>query len=169
MLRSERAAGWLEWAPTLAALESKRGPIHRSRIGVIAKTKSGKRKVRLIHDLRRSGVNARSKTHERVALRKLTGVVGDALELVKTTGAANCDFTTSDFQAAFKQMKMNKQAQRCLGDEGLLVFFFYLFVLLGIKIGPLLWARTASLLMRLTAAAIHDTPSRLQCFVVTRS
>ena len=164
-LESEKQAGWLEWAPDLASLEQKHGPTFRSRIGVIAKEKQGRRKIRLVHDLRRSGVNSRIKVRERVVLPRLTGVVDDARELMAKTGAAAVDYMTADFKDAFKQLKVNEKEQRYLGGEGLRGFFVYVVVLFGIKSGPLLWCRVAAFLMRLTAAVIHDTPTRLECFV----
>ena len=76
----------------MEALERKHGPIHRSKIGVIAKMKGGRRKIRLIHDLRRSGVNARIKTSERVVLPKLTDVVDSALSLMQKTGTTEIEY-----------------------------------------------------------------------------
>ena len=62
---------WLDWAPTEHVLEARHGPITCSRIGVIAKEKQGRLKLRLIHDLRRSGVNAKVAFEERVTLPRL--------------------------------------------------------------------------------------------------
>ena len=165
LLEKERAAGWLDWAPTLATLERKHGPIHRSKIGVIAKLKGGRRKIRLIHDLRRSGVNARIKTSERVVLPKLTDVVEAAMSLMKKTGSTEIEYMTTDFRDAFKQLRVHPHEQRYLGGEGLKGFFVYMVVLFGNKSGPLLWCRTAAFLMRLTVALVFETPTLLECFV----
>ena len=54
LLVKERAAKWLDWAPDLDTLERRHGPVVRSKIGVIAKLKGERRKIRLVHDLRRS-------------------------------------------------------------------------------------------------------------------
>ena len=59
ILQLERDRGWPDWAATLRELEERHGPITFSRIGVIAKEKQGRLKLRLIHDLCRSGVNAK--------------------------------------------------------------------------------------------------------------
>ena len=61
ILRKELDAGRLEWAPTVRELETRHGPIKRSKIGVVAQQKQGKLKLRLIHDLKRSGVYAQVK------------------------------------------------------------------------------------------------------------
>ena len=78
-LRRERDVGWLEWSPNLQGLEAKHGKATRSRIGVVAKLKSGKHKIRLVHDLRRSGVNAQIRVGERVAVPRLIDVVNASL------------------------------------------------------------------------------------------
>ena len=43
----------------------------------------GSTKIRLIHDLRRSGINARITLHERIVLPRLTDVARDALDLMR--------------------------------------------------------------------------------------
>ena len=101
MLEEERKAGWLEWAPALEQLERKHGKVYRSRIGVIAKVKNGKRKIRLVHDLRRSGVNALIKVQERVVLPRVSDVAVDALDLTARTGGDAVDYMTADFKDAF--------------------------------------------------------------------
>ena len=57
LLQKERDAGWLEWFPDEATAERKYGQIDYSRIGVVAESKHERLKLRLIHDLRWSGVN----------------------------------------------------------------------------------------------------------------
>ena len=57
VFQEELERGRLEWSPSVGELTKKYGPIARSRIAVIAKQKGGHLKVRLVHDLRRSGVN----------------------------------------------------------------------------------------------------------------
>ena len=81
VIEAKLELGRLEWAPTLDVLTKKYGDIARSRIAVVAKEKQGKLKVRLVHDLRRSGVNDRVVVHERIVLPKATDVVVDALDL----------------------------------------------------------------------------------------
>ena len=51
-LQQEADRGWLHWAETREALESRLGPITINRIGVVAKVRAGVEKLRkLIHDL----------------------------------------------------------------------------------------------------------------------
>ena len=71
--------------PDLASLD---GQIFCSRSGVIAKMKHGRRKIRLVHDLRRFGVNSCIKVRERVALPRLTDVVNNAHDLMAKIGAS---------------------------------------------------------------------------------
>ena len=165
IIKSELEMGRLDWASSLSELTSRHGEITRSRIAVVAKQKQGKTKVRLVHDLRRSGVNERVVTGERVVLPKATDVVADALDLMEATGEPECEYFGLDFADAFKQLEVDPQEQRFLGGEALGGFFVYQVLLFGIKSGPLLWGRVAALLMRITAAAIYSDLARLQCFV----
>ena len=86
ILQKERDQGWLEWASTEQELEARLGPVTYSRIGVVAKEKQGQPKLRLIHDLRRSGVNAKVVIQERVVLPRLEDAIKNALELIQSVG-----------------------------------------------------------------------------------
>ena len=77
LLRKEQEAGWLEWFPNDAAAEEKHGKVPYSRIGVIEKWKDQKQKLRLIQDLRRSGVNQQVTMHERIILRRISDYIAD--------------------------------------------------------------------------------------------
>ena len=74
----------LDWASKRADLEALHGGLTCSKIGVVAKQKpDGSTKIRLIHDLRRSGINARITLHERIVLPRLTDVARDDLDLMR--------------------------------------------------------------------------------------
>ena len=164
ILRKERAKGWLEWSSSRKALEAKYGPITQNRIGVIAKSKKGKLKLRLIHDLRRSGVNSRVKFTERLILPRLADARDDILHAISQAGHDGWECAVLDHADAFKQLRVNDAERRYLGGSALNGWFVYCTVLFGIKSGPLVWGRTAALLMRLTSAATHGR-ARMQCFV----
>ena len=83
ILQRELDHDWLGWAPSEQALELRHGPITYSRIGVVAKEKQGRLKLRLIHDLRRSGVNAKVAYEERVVSPRLKDDIQDALDEYK--------------------------------------------------------------------------------------
>ena len=85
-LEKELAKGFLITAPTRKELEHKVGPIHPSRVGVIIKELADRIKVRLIHDLSRSGINQQVKLHERVVLPRLGDLARDISELIKAGG-----------------------------------------------------------------------------------
>ena len=157
--------GRLDRAPSLNELSAQCGDIARSRIAAVAKEKHGQTKVRLVHDLRRSGVNERVVVRERVVLPRATEVVGDALDLLEATGETEAEFFVLDFKDAFKQLTVDPSERRFLGGEALEGFFVYKVLVFGIKSGPLLWGRVAALLMRLTAAALYREHVRIQCFV----
>ena len=88
LLRREQEAGWLEWFPSDAAAEAKHGKVSYSRIGVIEKWKDQKQKLRLIHDLRRSGVNQQVTMHERIILPRISDYIEDVLTVSEKLGAS---------------------------------------------------------------------------------
>ena len=73
-LREDLRLGRLEWSKEKEHLEAKYGPIALNKIGAMVKWQNERKKVRLVHDLRESGVNHRVKTDERVVLPRLGGV-----------------------------------------------------------------------------------------------
>ena len=81
LLQEEYRQGRILWRKTRAELCKLRGGFTHNRIGVIAKLKDGKTKYRLVHDLRRSGVNSKVTTHERVILPRANDAKDDILGL----------------------------------------------------------------------------------------
>ena len=79
LLEKERAKGWMDWHATEQELEQAYGSVTYSRIGVISKIKGSAQKLRLIHDLRRSGINQRVVMKERIILPRVCDVVEDIL------------------------------------------------------------------------------------------
>ena len=73
-----------------------------NRIGVKAKMKNGKEKLRLIHDLKRSGVNSRVDFKERLILPRLADARDDILDAIDEGGVENWECAALDFADAFK-------------------------------------------------------------------
>ena len=166
LLRKERDAGWMQTYATREALDEACGGVATtSRIGVIAKTQGDRLKLRLIHDLRRSGVNGKVQVQERVVLPRLQDVRDDILELIEQHGGEAWDMMGLDFSDAFKHIKVHKKEQKYLTGKAMNAYFKYRTIMFGVKSGPLVWGRNASLLMRLSAAMMADKPVRIQCFV----
>ena len=90
-------------------MEARLGPVTYSRIGVVAKEKQGQLKLRLIHDLRRSGVNDKVVIQERVVLPRLEDAIKDALELIQAVGPEAWEGVVLDFADAFKQLVVAKE------------------------------------------------------------
>ena len=166
LLQMEAEAGWLMWHKTRQGLERACGkPVSLRKIGVIVKQKGDQRKLRLIHDLRRSGVNAKVATHERVVLPRANDARDDVLGLIETCGAQHWEMFVLDLKDAFKQIKLHPAEHKHLAGQAASKYFPYLCIVFGIKSGPLVWGRTAALLMRLTSAVMKDEPPCLECFV----
>ena len=84
-MRREIESGWLVWYPDEATAAEAYGPVTFSRIGVVAKQKGDSLKLRLIHDLRRSGVNQQAVIGERVVLPRIVDLIEDVLAVIEET------------------------------------------------------------------------------------
>ena len=164
ILAKELASGWLEWSPTKGPLEKKYGQITQNRIGVFSKYKDNKQKLRLIHDLKRSGVNSKVQFSERLVLPRLADARDDVLHAIAEAGHENWECAVLDHADAFKQLRVEEKERCFLGGQALNGCFVYGCVLFGVKSGPLVWGRNAALMMRITSAMTKDR-ARMQCFV----
>ena len=118
-MRQEEERRWLVWEPTREALEAKVGPATVHRIGVIAKIRAGVEKLRLIHDLRRSGVNQRVKCKERLVLPRISDLMQDILDVIELAGPEGGECMILDFADAFRQLPVAENERRFLGGQAL--------------------------------------------------
>ncbi len=88
-LEREAAAGYVEFFESQQQMEDLLGKAHPSRMAAIIKVKDNETKVRLIHDLRRSGMNARVRNPERVVLPRIRDAINDVLRQMRAAGAAD--------------------------------------------------------------------------------
>ena len=70
-LKKEIQKGFVKWSPSQKVLEQEFGPLMISRLAAQVTQKGERTKTRLIHDLRRSKVNAMAKIPERIVLPRL--------------------------------------------------------------------------------------------------
>ena len=167
LLRKEVDAGWLRLYDDEAELEAEHGPVYYSRIGVIAKMKAGQQKLRLIHDLRRSGVNKKVTMKERVVLPRISDFIDDVLTVNEQANEQGAAWETLilDFSDAFKHLKIDEAEQKYLAGRALQKCFVSVVLLFGVRPGPLLWGRLAAFTMRLTCAVNLQSNAKLQCYV----
>lgn len=147
-------------------LEKKYGKLVMSSIAVIVKMKKEGKKIRLVHDLRRSGINETITVHERLVLPRLRDVIEDAMNLYEACleGETVC-LLSLDFKDAFKQLPVRDSEKRFLSGMASGGFFVYQVVLFGVRTGPLVWARMAALISRLTQSVFSSERFRLQTYV----
>ena len=161
----ERDLGFLEWAESRHTLEEKYGPLTPSRVGVIVKRGQVDR-VRLIHDLSRSGVNHNIRLPERLVLPRLSDAMHSVQELLSQAAPEEqVELLVLDFKDAFKHLHVHPDERPYLSGTGLHGWFVYLTVLFGIVSGPLVWGRVAALVMRATQALFSADRARIQCYV----
>ena len=139
-----------------------------SSIGVVVKRKpDGSYKYRLVHDLRRSGVNSKIKVLERLVLPRLEDAIDDAVSLFESGLLPQEEvlWLTLDFKDAFKQLPTKPTERRYLAGQADGQYFYYKTVLFGVRTGPLVWCRVAALVSRATQALTSSAESRLELFI----
>ena len=109
-------------------------------------------------------MNSQVKFTERLILPRLADARDDVLHGIAMAGHDEWECAVLDFSDAFKQLRVDESERRFLGGRALGGWFVYCSVLFGVKSGPLVWGRTAALLMRITSAATSHR-ARIQCFV----
>ena len=93
-----------------------------ARVSVVAKTRSPNPKLRLVHDLRRSGANALAELRESVVLPRMLNSVHMVLDLPEAGALPRCPRTRSkpaDFLDAFRQCRTRRLERRFLAGEAI--------------------------------------------------
>ena len=121
-----------------------------SRFAVLEKVRNGRVKRRLILDLKRSGMSARTAKTHRVVLPRVSDAVADALfVLADIVDGESFEWLVLDFSDAFWNVPLRDDERRyfvgILGED----FYLCLRAAQGSRNGPLTWAGVASLALRL--------------------
>lgn len=138
-----------------------------TQLACIVKEKDGKEKVRLIVDMRRSGINGQMKLFERTVLPRLHDVAASVQELFKIMSPEEqLEFLVIDFSDAFYTLRLDPRERPWVCIKGL-DSHYYLprSVCFGLASGPVLWGRVASAAMRLGQATCSGSAARMQCYV----
>ena len=145
-------AGWLKEYPDIQAVERELGkPATVSPFHVVVKTKEGRTKRRLILDLKRSGISARTAHTHRVVLPRISDLVRDILLLLAdATAEEEVEIFVLDFKDAFWNVPLHPRERRhFVGAAGGRLWAYHR-AAQGSRNGPLAWAGPASVLMRCT-------------------
>ena len=162
LFHKEVQKGYVQWAASRDELEREVGTLHLAKIGVIVKGA----KMRLIHDLRRNGTNARVTFQERLVLPRLKDLVAGIMDLFQAKHQGEgMDLLTLDFRDAFKQLHVVPTERPFLAGAAMDGFFSYRTILFGVGSGPLVWCRVAAWVMRSTQAWLGNHRAQTNCFV----
>ena len=125
------------------------GKLVPSSVGVIVKDDGrGKRKVRLVHDLRRSHINSHISYQERLVLPRLCDAIEDILNMLETRQAhEQVCLVVLDVKDAFKQLHVRPSERKYLHRP--------------ISVGP----SCGLIVGRLTQALIGPSEARLQIYM----
>ena len=162
LFHKEVQKGYVQWAASRDELEREVGTLHLAKIGVIVKGT----KMRLIHDLRRNGTNARVTFQERLVLPRLKDLVAGIMDLFQAKHQGEgMDLLTLDFRDAFKQLHVVPTERPFLAGAAMDGFFSYRTILFGVGSGLLVWCRVAAWVMRSTQAWLGNHRAQTNCFV----
>ena len=115
-LQKEYANGYFAWYPSVAEAEHEHGKVTISKVGAVVTTKNEKKKVRLIHDLRRSLVNTKVVIKERLVLPRLSDLIDDTTDMMlKARDHESIELVVLDFADAFKQLHVSPLEQPYFG------------------------------------------------------
>lgn len=134
-----------------------------SKMALVVKTKeTGEVKRRVVIDLRRSGGNSKSRLPEKLVLPRVVDAIRTLREVRRAEGRErdsswNLEFSLVDIADAFTVMPVaEKELKHTLAPstnpEEILVFQALLF---GYKVAPLIYARFASMLVRLLQSGLE--------------
>jgi hypothetical protein len=156
-IERELQEGYLVWRSTREELEELIGALVPAKIGVIVKIKAdGSIKIRLIHDMKRSGTNGRIRVRERLVLPRIADIIESLKALLRSRRPHEVlQMLATDFKDAFKQIKTDPKEQRYLSGQALGGWFYYTRMFFGVGSGPLVWGRTAAATGRIVQSA-HD-------------
>ncbi len=142
-----------------------------SKLGLILKTRNGVTKARMILDTKASGIKYVTGKSQRVTLPRLFDAVLRLLFLLSIATAAGGEVSAFllDFTDAFWQVPIADNELRffCVTSliKGVRKYMAFLRAAQGSRAAPLLWARLAALLMRLTQSLFRPEDVNLMCFV----
>ena len=158
--------GWALRKDTWADVVATVGDASLTKMACIVKMKQGREKVRIIVDMRRSGVNGGMSVHERVVLPRASDVAKCLGELLKHAGRHDVpEFYIIDFSDAFYTLKLHPSERShtvVKGNDGR--YYILLSVCFGLCCGPLVWGRLAAALLRLGQATMESREGRSQCY-----
>ena len=142
-----------------------------SKLGLILKTRNGTTKARMILDTKASGIKYVTGKSQRVILPRLFDAVLRLLCLLSLAASAGGDISAFvfDFSDAFWQIPIAADELRffCVTSliKSIRKYMAFLRAAQGSRAAPLLWAKLAALLMRLTQSLFLPSDVNLMCFV----
>ena len=159
--RADKVTTWQE-VTAMVGSEAK-----LTQLACLVKHKNGKEKVRLIVDMRRSGINGCVRLYERIVLPRMSDVAQSVRELFNLmTPQEHLEFLVIDFSDAFYTLRLDPRERPWVCVKGLdSCYYLPKSVCFGLACGPLLWGRVAAAAMRLAQSAVGGAEARLQCFV----
>ncbi len=170
LISDQRASIVHSWEEVVAAVGA--DAILTQLACLIKQKMDGSEKVRLLVDMRRSGVNGKMTILERVVLPRIWDVAKSSSALFHGLPDDFApEFLIADFMDAFYTLWLTAQERKYVVVKGTPDAWgrprYYLIqvVAFGLACGPLLWGRLAAAVMRLSQATVHQKESRSQCYV----
>ena len=137
-----------------------------SKVGLLTKVVGDKVKKRVIVDSHRSGVSDGTTKPERSVLPRVLDAVDDFMvQRRSATRDASTDFVVLDFTSAFFIIPLAWEERRFFVIRLRGKFFVFKVCARGPAASPLVWARTAAFVSRLTQCMFLETELAIEVFV----
>ena len=140
-----------------------------SRMALLVKTRAdGTLKLRLIVDLRRSGVNGITVVPQRVVLPRLKDAVESCLDLGEAEPEPSTDdieIVIADFADAYCHLRADEREWEYLWGRSDGKWLLYVMLCFGLAGAPLVWCRLAAFLGRIAQALLLPEEGRLQIYI----
>ena len=164
LIREAEGKGFCSVVPDARQAEQMAGgKVILNKLGVIVKNRLGKKKSRIIWDLKESGVNRKCDQSERIVLPRLLDLVHSCLKLMRE--GREPILTTADIQDAFHNVPAGEDRRYTVAlapmEDNKPCYVVYKVLVFGSKSSPTIWGRFAAFLGRSTASVIPEAEGQV--------
>lgn len=161
------ALGYAEKFDTEAEVRAKFGNVTPAKVAVVAKLrKDGTKKIRIIVDMLRAGINGKIQIRERLVLPRLTDLAEGVVDIMECQRPNHdIELFAVDFKDAFYTMGIADQERQFVVARGSFSWYVFRCVAFGLASGPILWGRLAAAAARFGQSMFRPEELRVQVYV----
>ena len=164
LIREAERKGFCSVVPDSSLAEGLAGgKVILNKLGVIVKNRLGKKKSRIIWDLRESKVNMKCDQSERIVLPRLLDLVHSCLKLMRENKRPI--LAAADIEDAFHNVPAGSDRRYTVAlapmEDGKPCYIVYKVLVFGSRSSPTIWGRYAAFLGRTTSAVIPEAEGQV--------